>query len=150
MLCWFLVFSKVIELYTRILFHFLFHYGLLQDIEYSPLCNMMGSYCLSILYIQYNSLHLLLPNSQSTVGNHRSVLNRRLCFPSTSNICCFLSWHQVRNRTIFFHLHLFSPVLSSLECPLTMYFVLLHFYMYIKVSVSYNSNCYIFITYFKI
>ena len=104
---------------------------------------MMGSYCLSILYIQYNSLHLLLPNSQSTVGNHRSVLNRRLCFPSTSNICCFLSWHQVRNRTIFFHLHLFSPVLSSLECPLTMYSVLLHFYMYIKVSVSYNSNCYI-------
>ena len=36
----FLVYSKVIQLYIYIyiLFHILFHYTLSQDIEYSPLC----------------------------------------------------------------------------------------------------------------
>ena len=34
-----------------ILFHILFHYGLLQDIEYSSLCYTVGPCCLSILYI---------------------------------------------------------------------------------------------------
>ena len=29
----------------------LFHYDLLQDIEYSSLCYTVGHYCLSILYI---------------------------------------------------------------------------------------------------
>ena len=39
--------------YTHIytLFHILFHYGLLQDIEYCSLCYIVGPYCLSILYI---------------------------------------------------------------------------------------------------
>ena len=34
-----------------ILFHILFHYGLLQDMEYSSLCYTVGPDCLSILYI---------------------------------------------------------------------------------------------------
>ena len=53
MLCYFLVYSKVIQLYIhiRILLHTLFHYDLLQDIEYSSLCYTVGPCCLSILYI---------------------------------------------------------------------------------------------------
>ena len=31
-------------------FQILFHYGLLQDIEYSPLCCIVSPYCLSIVY----------------------------------------------------------------------------------------------------
>ena len=34
-----------------ILFHILFHYGLLQDIKYSSLCYTVGPCCLFILYI---------------------------------------------------------------------------------------------------
>ena len=34
-----------------ILFQILFHYRLLQDIKYSPLCYTVGLYCLSILFI---------------------------------------------------------------------------------------------------
>ena len=37
--------------YTYILFHFLFHDGLLQDTEYNSLCYTLGPCCLSILYI---------------------------------------------------------------------------------------------------
>ena len=44
--------------YIYVLFHILFHYGLLQDIEYSSLCYTAGPYCVSILYI------LLIPISQ--------------------------------------------------------------------------------------
>ena len=61
MLCLFLVYSKVIQLYTHththiyiciyVLFHILFHYSLLKDIEYSSLCYTVGPYCLPILYI---------------------------------------------------------------------------------------------------
>ena len=36
--------------HTYILFHILFHYGLLQDIEYSSLCYTVGSCGLTILY----------------------------------------------------------------------------------------------------
>ena len=57
MLCSFLVHSKVIQLYTRtytyiciFLFQILFHYSLLQDIEYGSLCYTVGPCCLSILY----------------------------------------------------------------------------------------------------
>ena len=32
-------------------FHILFHYGLLQAIEYSSLCYTVGPCCLSVLYI---------------------------------------------------------------------------------------------------
>ena len=38
-------------LYIYILFQILFHYSLLQDIEYSSLCCTVGPCCLSILYI---------------------------------------------------------------------------------------------------
>ena len=37
--------------HTRFLFHFLFHYGLSQDTEYSFLCYTVGPCCLPILYI---------------------------------------------------------------------------------------------------
>ena len=53
-----------IYIYIYILFHILFHYGLSQDIEYIFMCSTLRSCCLSILYI-INSLHLLIPNSQS-------------------------------------------------------------------------------------
>ena len=33
--------------YIYILFHILFYYGLLQDIEYGSLCYTIGPYCLS-------------------------------------------------------------------------------------------------------
>ena len=51
--------------HTRIYsFYILFHYGLLQDTEYIgiSLCHTIGHCCLSIS--MYNSLHLLVPNSQ--------------------------------------------------------------------------------------
>ena len=38
-------------MYTHILFQVIFHYTLLQDIEYSSLCYTMGPYWLSSLYI---------------------------------------------------------------------------------------------------
>ena len=37
--------------YIYILFYILFHYGLLQDIEYGSLCYIVGLCCLSILYV---------------------------------------------------------------------------------------------------
>ena len=41
--------GPILQVY--ILFHILFHYGLLQDIKYSSLCYTVGPCCLSILYI---------------------------------------------------------------------------------------------------
>ena len=41
----------IIYIHTHNLFHVLFHYGLLQDIEYSSLCYTVGPCCLSIWYI---------------------------------------------------------------------------------------------------
>ena len=41
----------VIYIYVYILFHILFHYGLLQDTEYSSLCYTVGPCCLSILNV---------------------------------------------------------------------------------------------------
>ena len=43
--------SKVIQVYRYIYRQILFHYRLLQDIEYSTLCYTAGLYCLSVLYI---------------------------------------------------------------------------------------------------
>ena len=40
-----------IHISISILFQILFHYSLLQDIEYSSLCYTVSPYCLSILYI---------------------------------------------------------------------------------------------------
>ena len=36
--------------YTNILFYVIFHYSLSQIIDYSSLCYVVGSYCLSVLY----------------------------------------------------------------------------------------------------
>ena len=64
--------------YIYILFHILFHYGLLQDIGYSSLCCAVGPCCLSILYIllcicQSQAPNPSLPTSLPLV-NHKTVL----------------------------------------------------------------------------
>ena len=54
MLCYFQVYNKVIQFYIYIklyIFQILFHFNLLQVIEYSSLCYWLGLCCLSILYI---------------------------------------------------------------------------------------------------
>ena len=42
------------------LFHVLFHFGLLQDVEYSALCCTVGPRCLSILFIVSANPKLLI------------------------------------------------------------------------------------------
>ena len=62
-------------MYLYILYHILFHYGLLQDIEKSSLCYTVGPCYLSIvcvcvcvciyIYIYiYSDLHLLIPETE--------------------------------------------------------------------------------------
>ena len=53
MLCLFLLYSEVIQLYICIytLFHILFHSEFSQSIEYSSLCCTVGLHCLSVPYI---------------------------------------------------------------------------------------------------
>ena len=53
MLCEFQVYSTVLQLNISILSRVLFHYRLLQDIEYSSLCYTVGLNCLSVLYLGY-------------------------------------------------------------------------------------------------
>ena len=69
------VYSKMTQIYAhiRILFHILFHYGLLSDIEYSSLCYTVGPCCLSvfIVYLFYSSVYLLIPNSRFIPSPHR-------------------------------------------------------------------------------
>ena len=43
--------SDSVIVYIYILFQILFHYRLLQDIEYRSLCYTVGPCCLCILYI---------------------------------------------------------------------------------------------------
>ena len=64
MLCVFQVYSKVIQLYIYIYIYFqiLFHYRLLQDIEYSSLCYTVGPCCLPILYILVCTCESQTPN----------------------------------------------------------------------------------------
>ena len=57
----FQVYSKVIQRYMYILFQILFHYRLLQDIEYSSLCYTVGPF-LSILYIAVCICQSQIPN----------------------------------------------------------------------------------------
>ena len=56
-LCSFLLCSKVVQLCTYIVFHILFHYGLLQDIGYSFLAIQAT---LLFIHSVYSSLHLLI------------------------------------------------------------------------------------------
>ena len=65
----------------EILFHFLFHYGLSQDIEYSSLCYTKDIIVYAAYIPIYTNLHLLIPNSQSfpllpslLLGNHEIIL----------------------------------------------------------------------------
>jgi len=57
---WFLLQDKFL---TYTFFFIFFHYGLLQDIENSSVCYIVGPSCLSVLI--YNTLHLLIANSQA-------------------------------------------------------------------------------------
>jgi len=60
-MCWFLLYSKVIQLYIHIYMYVCvciyiyinthFYFGLSQHIEYSSLCNTVGPCCLFIPYI---------------------------------------------------------------------------------------------------
>ena len=66
MLCWLQVYSKVIQFYIYIFFQILFPYRLLQNIECSSLCYIVGPCWLFILYIvvcicQFQTPNLLLP-----------------------------------------------------------------------------------------
>ena len=77
MLCYFLLCSKVTQLYA-FLFDVLFHYGLSQEIGSSSLCYTVGP-CLSILNVvgciyqpQIPSPSLFLP--PLLLGNHKSDL----------------------------------------------------------------------------
>ena len=56
-----------ILIYIYIHFQILFHYSLLQDVEYSSLCYTLGPCCLSILFYIY-SMYLLIPNVCESVS----------------------------------------------------------------------------------
>ena len=81
MLCWFQVYSKVIQLsiYVYLFFSkFFSHYRLLQDIEYSSLSYPVGPYCLSILYIvvgicKSQTPNLSFPAPAIRFGNHNFI-----------------------------------------------------------------------------
>ena len=45
------IFHLYVYIYIYSFFYILFHYSLLQDIEYSSLCYTVGSCCLPVLYI---------------------------------------------------------------------------------------------------
>ena len=85
MLCSLQVYNKVIQLYiyVYILFRTLFHYRLLQDIEYSSLCYAVSPCWLSILYIlvcnwrrrQWHPTPVLLPGK---THGWRSLVGCRL------------------------------------------------------------------------
>ena len=47
-LCYYQLYSKVVQLYINIFFHSIFHYGLSQDIKYSSLCYTVGPCCYSM------------------------------------------------------------------------------------------------------
>ena len=59
-----------------VLFQILFHHRLLQDTDYSSLCNTVGSYCLSILYvIKLNINPKFLTCPCFPFGNHKFVFH---------------------------------------------------------------------------
>ena len=59
-MCYFQVSSKVIRLYVYILFQILFHYRLLQDIDYSSPCRTVDPFLISFIY---NTAYLLILDS---------------------------------------------------------------------------------------
>ena len=115
-----------------ILFYILFHYGLLQDIEYSSLWYRNNSRTLLFIHSVYNSLHLLTPNSQSNppqhplpLGNHMSVLYQTTDFLLMSPRlphCAHLGTDIFRltlNQTLFYTGHFIVHSKSS-PCPVTL------------------------------
>ena len=72
--------SSLITLYGASLIKVLFHYALVQDIEYSSLCNRVGPYYLSILYIMVCICSSQTPNltvpqpPPLLLGNPKAVL----------------------------------------------------------------------------
>ena len=63
-------------MYVYILFNILFHYGLLQDTdysEYSSLCCVVGPCCLSILYMLIPNSYLIPPPPSFPFGNCKLV-----------------------------------------------------------------------------
>ena len=66
-----------IYIHTHVLyicFHILFHYGLLQTIEYSALYYTVGVCCLFIIYITVCICEPQIPKSVPPPCNHKSVL----------------------------------------------------------------------------
>ena len=67
------MYSKVIQIYIYIIYHILFHYGLLWDIEYSSLCYTVGPCCLSgglyllILFTHFVQPPTFLPSDKHTI-----------------------------------------------------------------------------------
>ena len=93
MLCQFLVYSKVLQLYIYhimymyymcyiiyVIFHILFHYGVLQDIEYSSM-SYKWDFVVYLFYVQQcvsaNPKLLIYPSSTPSPvwGNHKFVFH---------------------------------------------------------------------------
>ena len=62
--------DSVIHIY--ILFHILFHYGLLQDTEYSSLCYTVGPCCLSQLFLQTKMAPAVIKSSSPILADFRN------------------------------------------------------------------------------
>mgnify|MGYP000173797179 CR=1 FL=1 len=69
------VHSKEIQLYIYIIFEIIFHYRLLQDIEYRSLCYTVNACYLSISYtlVSVNLMPLNLSLLLFPLGNHKFV-----------------------------------------------------------------------------
>ena len=72
-------------MYIYVLFHIIFYYDLLQDIEFGSLCYTTRPCFLSILYIiahifQSQTPNLTLPAALLSLGNQKSVLYVWACF----------------------------------------------------------------------
>ena len=72
--CSFQVYSKVIQLYI-LFFQILFHFKLLQSIEYNSLCCSIGLYGLSVLYtvVSVNPMFLIYILLPFPFDNHKFV-----------------------------------------------------------------------------
>ena len=72
-----------LHMHISIIFHILFHYRLLQDIEYSPLCYIV-SCCLDILYTVVSNFiycsYMLIPSSQCILSSPYPFSNHPLVF----------------------------------------------------------------------
>ena len=82
MLCWFLMYRKVIELYIHC-FQIIFHCSLLKDTEYSSLCCTVG--CCLFYIVCWSQTHLIYP--PATLDIHF-----RIQLPSEimKNVCKYL------------------------------------------------------------